>query len=87
MTRIEPLAVIFGLAVILVTFLPEEPVARATATCSSFDVRELCCPGACAARHLPGSRENAILRQCMVGLGCAPSETDGATTFQHCACK
>lgn len=55
--------------------------------CFASDVKQLCCPSACAAKNTPGkwTQANEILRGCMRGLGCK-SGVDSATVGMLCDC-
>jgi hypothetical protein len=61
--------------------------SEALAACTSWDIKENCCPAGCAAKK--GSnwpKADDILRGCMRGLGCSEDEVKGATVFMKCDC-
>jgi hypothetical protein len=59
---------------------------QAEPMCFSSDVRQLCCPSACAVKRSPRwSGADEVLRACMVGIGCK-SEVRGATVGMRCEC-
>jgi hypothetical protein len=59
----------------------------ALAACSSFDVRDTCCPAGCAARNGPNwPRADDIFRGCMRGMGCSEGDAKNATVFMKCEC-
>jgi hypothetical protein len=55
--------------------------------CFDVDVRELCCPNACAvrARRLPSDADR-VLRACMRELGCSDTSIRAATVLMNCDC-
>ena len=58
---------------------PEELVS-----CVSWDIKELCCPGYCAAKK--GSnwpKADELFDHCIVGIGCKSKHTNG---FLSCDC-
>ena len=58
------------------------------AACMASDVRDVCCPGACAAKNGPNwTRADDILRGCMRGLGCEESDVRGTSVFMACDCR
>jgi hypothetical protein len=58
--------------------------ASPLAGCTSWDIRELCCPGYCAAKGGSNwSSADKIFDSCIVGLGCKSGHTTG---FLSCEC-
>lgn len=56
--------------------------------CFASDVKQLCCPSACATKGSPKwPQANDVLRACMKGIGCTDSESKGATVGMRCECK
>ena len=55
--------------------------------CFASEVRELCCPAACAVREkrMPTDGDR-VLRACMAGLGCSEGESKSATAGTRCGC-
>ena len=79
MPRAALVAVVLFLFLLLVERL-------ANAACFQSDVRQLCCPAACAAKNSPHwYQADSILRGCMRGMGCQGSET--ATVGMRCGCQ
>ena len=55
--------------------------------CFSSDVKQLCCPSACATKSSPKwSQANDVLRACMKGIGCGDGESKNATVGMKCNC-
>jgi hypothetical protein len=62
-------------------------VSTALAACSSWDVKDSCCPAGCAAKKGSNwSKADDIFRGCMRGLGCSEDDVKGATVFIRCDC-
>jgi len=60
---------------------PADPV------CLQSEVRQTCCPSACAAKKSPHwYKADSVLRGCMKGLGCSDADSKGATVFMKCNC-
>ena len=58
--------------------------AQELASCVSWDIKELCCPGYCAAKNGSNwSSADKIFDNCIVGLGCKSRSTTG---FLSCDC-
>lgn len=78
------------LVIVLLVIVQAEQPADATEGrpgCASWNVRDECCPGACAAKNGPNwSKADAILRGCMRGIGCGAEESGRATVFSECTC-
>jgi len=54
------------------------------ASCVSWDIQELCCPGYCAAKNGSNwSSADKLFAACIVGLGCKEDSTSG---FLSCDC-
>jgi hypothetical protein len=67
-----------------IAFSPREALAG----CTSWDVKDNCCPAGCAAKKGTNwSKADDIFRGCMRGLGCGESDVKGATVFMKCDCK
>lgn len=55
------------------------------ASCVSWDIKELCCPGYCAAKKGSSwASADKMFQGCITGLGCKPDHTNG---FLSCDCK
>jgi len=55
--------------------------------CFSSDVKQLCCPSACATKNSPKwPQANDVLRACMKGIGCGDGESKNATVGMKCNC-
>jgi len=75
-----------GLEGLVSTSLELGPSA-AFAGCTSWDVKDNCCPAGCAAKNgTQWSKADQILRACMKGLGCSDSDSKSATVFMKCDC-
>lgn len=56
--------------------------------CFASDVKQLCCPSACATKNSPKwTQANDVLRSCMKGIGCSDSDSKNATVGLRCECK
>lgn len=56
-------------------------------TCTTWNVRDYCCPAACAAyKSANWERANPVLRGCMAGLSCSESERSAASVELTCNC-
>ena len=54
------------------------------ASCVSWDIKDLCCPGYCAAKNGSNwTKADDIFDSCIVGLGCKSKSTKG---FHSCDC-
>ena len=74
------------LSVLLLGASAEDVVAS---SCTRWDIRDVCCPPACAARSSAHEFQHAdeILRGCMRGLGCGDSMTHEAHVLALCDCE
>ena len=55
--------------------------------CFSGDVKQLCCPSACATKNSPKwTQANDVLRGCMKGIGCSDGESRNVTVGLECNC-
>ena len=55
--------------------------------CFSSDIKQLCCPSACATKNSPKwTQADQLLRGCMKGIGCSDGESKGATVGMKCTC-
>jgi len=62
-------------------------VTATQGACFQSDVRQMCCPAACAVRNSPKwSDADKVLRACMKGIGCGESESKSATVPMRCEC-
>lgn len=76
-----------GLAELATTELSFAP-PEAFAGCSSFDVKDVCCPAGCAAKKGPTwAKADEIFRGCMRGLGCGETDVKNASVFMKCDCE
>lgn len=56
--------------------------------CFSSDVKQLCCPSACAAKDSSKwTQANDVLQACMKSIGCRDGESKNATVGMRCACS
>lgn len=57
------------------------------AWCSPSQVKELCCPAACAIKHSDNwYRADSVLRGCMQGIRCDKQDLSHATVNEWCNC-
>ena len=55
--------------------------------CFSSDIKQYCCPSACATKNSPKwTQADQVLRGCMKGIGCSDGESKGATVGMKCNC-
>jgi hypothetical protein len=60
---------------------------EAVPMCFSSDVKQLCCPSACATKNSPKwTQADQVLRGCMKGIGCSDGESKNATVGMRCTC-
>ena len=56
--------------------------------CFASDVKQLCCPSACATKNSPKwTVANDVLRACMKAIGCSDGESKDATVGMRCECR
>jgi len=62
--------------------------STASASCFDSDVKQLCCPSACAAKKSSKFWPEAdhVLQQCMVSIGCG-EKSSSSSVFMKCNCK
>lgn len=74
-----------GFAFLALQTVDDKP-ARAS-SCTMWDVKDICCPSACAAKKSSRWADaDRVLQSCMKGLGCSDSDVNGATVFMKCDC-
>lgn len=65
----------------------EQGQPPAEAVCFASDVKQLCCPSACAVKSsLKWAKADEVLRACMRSIGCSDGESKSATVFSRCNC-
>jgi len=56
--------------------------------CFMSDVKQLCCPSACATKNSPKwTQADQVLLGCMKGIGCSDGESKNATVGMKCNCE
>lgn len=64
--------------------IDEQQSADELASCVSWDIKELCCPGYCAAKNGSNwSSADKIFNACIMSIGCKSGYTSG---FMSCSC-
>lgn len=84
--------VTFGMLLLaLVIYLPEVKAATDSdaeqlgASCTSWDIRDLCCPSYCAAKNSSRwSSADNIFAGCIASLQCKPNHTSGFLACGTC---